>query len=196
MFARSPKCSLILAGVAAVVAVAAHRCGAGEPINYQGTADGARWGWSAEMASPFYCTSQAGDTYDVHLLNDHGKRHEWLIRIIRDGKRVYEWTGHEHSVFRILDDRLYYARFHPSGSGGTIVAVDLESGKTLWESRLRALGPIRHSAYLNTMSLDANRDIVSVYGNESMGRYFEIKDAKTGETVGHRLFKDKHAPPQ
>ena len=52
-----------------------------------------------------------------------------------------------HSVFRILDDRLYYAKFHPSSTGGSIVAVDLTTGKELWTSELIALGNIEHSAY-------------------------------------------------
>jgi len=187
------RCGFGMAAFAAIVAVGAGRVGAAEhpAANYQGIADGARWGWTAEMASPFYCTSQAGDTYGVHLLNGPKNRWEWIIRIVKDGNTVYEWTGHKRSVFRILDDHLYYARFHPSSSGGSIVAVDLSNGKVLWESRLKALGPFSHSAYSNSMTLDANREVVSVYGNEAMGRYLEFKDVKTGETVGHRLFKDK-----
>ena len=71
--------------------------------------------------------------------------------------------------------------------------MDLKTGKELWTSPLKALGPIEHSAYKNLMTLDANHDVVSLYGNESMGRYLEIKDAGTGETVGHKLFPEKRS---
>jgi len=69
-------------------------------------------------------------------------------------------------VFRIQGDRLYYAEFHYSGSGGNIVAVDLSKGNELWRSPLKALGEISHSSYLNRMTIDANDDVVSIYGNE------------------------------
>ena len=190
-FARPIVCSLAILVFASCAATRCAEAGEGQRIDYQKIADGARWGWSAEEATPFYCTSQAGSTFDIHLINDHGKRHVWTIRILKENRKVYEWAGHRLSVFRILDDRLYYARYHPSSTGGVIVAVDLGTGRELWESRLQALGGISHSAYFNSMTLDANHDVVSVYGNEAMGRYFEIKDARTGKTVAHRLFKGR-----
>jgi len=66
--------------------------------------------------------------------------------------------------------------------------VDLSKGNELWRSPLKALGEISHSSYLNRMTIDANDEVVSIYGNESMGRYLEFKDARTGKTVGHKRF--------
>lgn len=122
------------------------------------------------------------------MVSDHQNRRVLTFKIARAGKEVYEWKGHDHTVFRIQQDRFYYALFEPSASGGEIVAVDLSSGKDLWKSSLTALGPIDHFAYRNLKTLDANSEVVTIYGNESMGRYFEIKDAKTGATLGHKRF--------
>ena len=158
-------------------------------LDYQKTVDGARWGWSEKMSNPLGCITQCGRKYDIHLLSMKDDRYGLIITVLLDDQKVYTWQGHRHSVFRILYDRLYYAKFHPSSSGGSIVAVDLNTGKELWSSRLKGLGSISHSAYMNLMTLNANTEVVTVYGNESMGRYIEIKDTLTGETVGHRVFQ-------
>jgi hypothetical protein len=108
--------------------------------------------------------------------------------ILSDSKEVYRWQGHTHTVFHVLDDRLYYARFSFGSSGGTIVAVDLKTGTELWTSPLKALGPVQHSAYQNRLTLTAGSDEVIVQGNESFGRYIEVKSAATGETLAHKVF--------
>ena len=158
-------------------------------LDYQSNADGARWGWSEEMSTPLGSITQCGSKYDIHLLSMKDDRYGLIITVLLDDKKVYTWQGHRRSVFRILYDKLYYAKFHPSSSGGSIVAVDLNTGKEIWSSRLKGLGSISHSAYMNLMTLNANTEVVTIYGNESMGRYIEIKDAATGETVGHRVFQ-------
>jgi len=158
-------------------------------IDYQKVADGARWGFLDEADNPLFCMfQQTGTDYDVSLIREAKGRHALTIKVIKNDRPVYQWKGHRHSVFRIQGDLLYYAEFHYSASGGRVVAVDLTSGKPLWQSRLKALGGVRHSAYLNRMTIDANDDVVSVYGNESMGRYLEFKDVRTGKTVGHKRF--------
>ena len=165
-------------------------------IDYQKMADGARWGWQRGMTHPLGCISQCGYKYDIALLSKKDNRYSLDITVLLEARKVYAWRGHRHSVFRILDDSLYYAKFHPSSSGGHIVAVDLKTGKELWESPLEGIGPIQHSAYRTLLNLTANHDVVSVYGNESMGRYYEIKDAKTGKTVGNRVFPKKETSNQ
>ena len=165
-----------------------------EPIDYQKTADGARWGWRSEMSNPLGCIGQCGDKYDIRLLSTKNDRYSLIITITLGDQQVFSWKGHVHSVFRILEDRLYYAKFNPGSSGGSIVAVDLQTGKQLWESPLKALGPIRHSAYRNLLTLDANHEVVSVDGNESMGKYVEFKDVITGATVGHKIFIGEKPP--
>ena len=158
-------------------------------VDYQKLADGAPWRFSDAAANPLFCMwRHAGPDYDVWLIREAKDQHALTIKIIKDDRPVYQWKGHKHSVFRIQGDRLYYAEFHYSGSGGNVVAVDLSKGNELWRSPLKALGGIRHSSYLNRMTIDANDEVVSIYGNESMGRYVEFKDVRTGKTVGHKQF--------
>jgi hypothetical protein len=157
-------------------------------IDYQKVAEGARWSFADEAANPLFCMyHQAGADYDVWLIRT-AKDRLLTIKIIKNDRPVYQWKGHKHSVFRIQGDRLYYAAFHYSSSGGHVVAVDLNKGSEVWQSPLKALGGILHSAYLNRLTVDANDEVVSIYGNESMGRYLEFKDVQTGETVGHKRF--------
>jgi hypothetical protein len=157
-------------------------------IDYQKTADSASWGWDNNKANPFWGITQAGVKYSVVMVSEPSDRESLTFKVFHGEKEVYSWGGHLNTVFRILEDRLYYARFHPSGSGGNVVAVDLSTGKELWESRLQGIGPVAHSAYENLMNLDANFEVVEVWGRESMGRYLEFKDVRTGKTVGHRIF--------
>jgi len=157
-------------------------------IDYQKTADSADWRWEDAKANPFWGISQSGDKYSIVMVSEPDHRFNLIFKILLGDKEVYSWSGHMNTVFRILRDRLYYARFLRSGSGGSVVAVDLSTGNELWHSRLQGIGLIQHSAYSNQMNLDANFEVVWVWGEESMGRYLEFKDVITGKTVGHRIF--------
>jgi outer membrane protein assembly factor BamB len=161
---------------------------AGEPAHGEGDMrNDQRWDWSAAHASPLHCLlQQAGDRYDLTLSRDHREPGIITISVSRDHKPVYEWTGHAYSVFQIVGDRLYYADYSTSSSGGAVVAVDLATGKTLWREPLQALGPIEHSKYFNRLNLAADEAAVRVTGNESAGRYIEVKDAATGRTIANR----------
>src|SRR5215510_10083738 len=157
-------------------------------IDYQKIADSALWGWEVEKASPFWGISQAGEKYSIVMVSKPNDRYNLTFKVLLGEKEVYTWLGHVNSVFRVQEDRLYYARFHPIGSGGNVVAVDLKTGKELWDSPLQGIGLVEHSAYRNLINLDANIEVVWVWGNETMGRYLEYKDAATGRTVGRRIF--------
>jgi hypothetical protein len=158
-------------------------------IDHQKAADSAIWGWEDEKASPFWGIRQAlGAKYSIVMISKPNDRYTLTFKVLHGKKEVYAWDGHVKSVFRIQEDRLYYARFSYSTSGGSVVAVDLSTGKELWDSPLQGIGLVQHSSYLNQMNLDANLKVVVVWGNESMGRYLEFKDVTTGKTVGHKIF--------
>lgn len=179
--------TIIMTLLFGVLALSGSQVIAAEAIDYQKTADGAEWRWHAEMANPLACIAQCGDKYDINILSSKN-RDDLAISVLLGTQTIYSWKGHQDSVFRILDDRLYYAKFHPSSSGGIIVAVDLTTGKELWTSELKALGSIIHSAYRSSLNLDCNREVVTILGNESMGRYIEFKRVDIGQTVGHKIF--------
>ena len=163
--------------------------GAAPTIDYQQAADASEWHWVPEDAGPLYCLFQAGDKYEVEMASGHADRFTIVFRVLRGGKLCYQWDGHLRTVFRIVDDRLYYPRFSPGSEGGTMVAVDLSTGKELWASPLQAVPvPFAHSKYRNLMNLSFGGEAVTVYGCESAGRYVEIKDVRTGKTLGHKVF--------
>ena len=114
------------------------------------------------------------------------------ITLIRAGKPIYSWEGHEHSVFVVARDVLYYADFIPRRHGCAVIAYDLKSEKLLWKTDLWGIEVDGHSKYLNLINLEiADRHLI-VYGNESFGRYIELLDLKTGKTVGNRVVADRN----
>jgi hypothetical protein len=110
------------------------------------------------------------------------------IRIMKGAKETYAWWGHKYSTFRVVGDRLYFVSFDIVSPGGTVLAVDLLTGKTLWQSELPPAGYPGHSFYRNRVILNADEETVSIYGNETGGRYFELKSAKTGKSLGRKTF--------
>jgi hypothetical protein len=167
----------------------------GAGINYQKTADTSEWRWSRDEANPLYCAGQLPPEYGFRIVVDAADRSNLRLAVIgKSGEAVYEWKGHRFSVFRIRNATLFYADWNPHASGGQIVAVDLKTGKELWRSALTAIGLVEHSAYRNLLNLDANNDVVAIYGNESAGRYIEFKDVQNGKTIGHKVFSPTTQP--
>jgi hypothetical protein len=49
---------------------------------------------------------------------------------------------------------------------------------------------------LTQFRLDVQPPVMLIYGLETGGRYLEIKDVMTGETVGHRIYPPATTQPQ
>jgi len=151
--------------------------------------------WSADRAS----VAGSLEAYDgkdtIHLVHHAGRTE---LRLERAGKLLYRFVGGPHTVCRVSEGRLYYAEYSPIASGCAVVAVDLEKGRLLWRTRLRGLGPVGHSQYLNRVVLDvapaphltSDRPpvVVTVYARESNGDYAEFLDLDTGKTVFHHVY--------
>lgn len=80
---------------------------------------------------------------------------------------------------------LYVARHSSISDGCTLHAIDAQTGAERWKTRLRALGPVAHSEYLNAVEVRMDRGRVVVFGWESAGRYIEGVDPATGATRFH-----------
>jgi hypothetical protein len=188
---RIVYCLLTVAALFTVVARATV-----DPRTGQAIAAGATgWRWSDIEATPLGCNAgNPSGNYDLQFIRYAKTPAQLTIKITSGDKEIYTWIGHANTVFAIRGDLLFYANFSPISSGGEIVSVDLTSGKERWRSPLKAMGPIQHSAYQNRINLDASTanpkggGTLNIWGNESMGKYLEIKDADTGNTVGHRKF--------
>jgi hypothetical protein len=138
-----------------------------EPKDYQKVADRATWTWSDEKASLAYCVKtfkakQNGDT----------------VRI-----REYQFAAEPAAVFTVEGGRLF-AVFSPEQCECRATAVDLKTGKKIWAVKVTDTGPV-----VRRVNIETDGTTVTVWVNESAGRHVEILDAKTGKTVGHKVFK-------
>lgn len=127
--------------------------------------------------------------YQISILSKAEDRSSLRITISDGQKERYFWIGHRFSVFRIADHKLYVVFFSPEDSGAEATAVDLQSGKVLWTSKLRALGDVDHSKYRNRVNVGLEEGKVIVYGDETMGRYVEVLDASNGAMVYQKKYQ-------
>jgi hypothetical protein len=157
--------------------------------DYQKRADAAPWAWSYRHANLQACIDAYLKDYDVEVT---GKDPDFFkpltIRIRKAGKEIYAWQGHRHTVFARHQDTLFVADYCPLGSGCTVRALDLKTGKQLWETDLRGIEPEAHSAYGNRVLLETDGKVITVRGAESHGCYLEFVDCRTGRTVGHKRY--------
>jgi outer membrane protein assembly factor BamB len=109
--------------------------------------------------------------------------------VTRGNRKICRWIGHKFTVFDIYGDRLYYALFDPRQHSGKIVAVNLLSGTKLWESDLINPSIFAGSFYENRIILEAHKDRVVIFGRDTAGDYIEIKDSKSGDTIGQKVVK-------
>lgn len=157
---------------------------------YQKMADAAKWQWSDEHATLAWSIKHFPDTYRLDVIK--GPFDNFTVRFFtRDDKLIYTLKAHYATAFVVKDKVLYYAAFHPSGSGCSLVAFDLAAKKQLWKTHLKGLGPVEHSEYFNRVTLDREGTALRVYGKEAAGRYVEYVDRKSGKTVGHKEFPRK-----
>ncbi len=166
--------------------------------DYQKVADQQPWRFNWYAANLLYCVDRDLRDYEVEIRcpkKGHPREdHRLTIRLLTDGKEVFRFRGYSDTVFARSGDVLYVAEFAPSVTGCTVVATDLKSGKQLWRSNLKGIGPVDHSRYRNHVTIDAQGEVLVVRGHESLGRYIEYIDMKSGKTVGHKKYPaEEHA---
>jgi len=157
----------------------------------------ADWVWKDDYADPFCCLIQATRKYNVTIGNAKNRvyrrperpdlsamRDDFKYRVCLNDQTIYTWTSSAFGVFQIRGDHLYcaYGNFR-------IRAVDLSTGKELWDYSLVGLGPSNEIPRLYPLNLYSNSDVIVVFGTAPRGRFLEIKDAKTGKTIGHKTFR-------
>ncbi len=161
------------------------------PVDYQKVADATEWKWDDKSATLSHSLAVKQPNYTVRT-DEKAAKHDMPVTFTKGDKELFVFRSHENTVFRVVGDTLVYASFHRSASGATMIGVDLKTGKELWKTHLKGIGPVSHFRYSNLLNMEADGDTVTVFGNESYGKYVEILDTKTGKTVGHKLFpKDK-----
>ncbi len=160
--------------------------------DWQVWADGQSWNFKIDEADPYFCALKRNGRFGAYGITLRVQKggHNVGIDVLHEGVVKHSWMGNHRSVFVIKDKRLYYAAFDWSGTGASVVAVDLVQGQLLWRERCRGIGPLGgHSGYRNLINLNVGKDVVVVRGQESLGRYIEVKRISDGKTLGHRSFK-------
>jgi hypothetical protein len=162
---------------------------------YHAKATQAVWSWAAERASLRYCITKHLSDYqaatDATGASADDPSARGLTLFIRDhGKDVYSFGCHGRTVFTRKGDILFVADFFPYISGCQVVAVNFKTGEVLWKTYLQGSSCPAHSMYQNQVTIDHDAEAVIVHGNESYSRYIEYLDIETGETIGHKEFKN------
>ena len=157
-------------------------------VDYQKLADDAKWNWQPESANVLHSVLNYNGEYQVEIVKKPNTFGQLTIRFTRDGQKAFTLEGSPGTTFVGKDSILYYADYHPSATGCSLVAYDLANKKELWKTPLKGLGPIPHFDYDNRVVVESAGEAVKVLGKESAGKYVEFVDLKTGKTVGHKVF--------
>lgn len=156
--------------------------------DYQASADALPWAYSVKAASAAHSASAVAKPYEAEVLPGNGN--SAIIRVKKFGKTLLDWEGHTETVFVIAGDAFYVTGQHQYSSGCQVVAVDLTTGKQLWKTALKGLGPIAHTRYRNHVNIALDdAETLRIFGRESAGGYVEFVDRMSGKTVGNHRYK-------
>jgi hypothetical protein len=151
---------------------------------FQKKADEAAWDWSDEQATLDYSVKRCKVKVDARV----GDFRNAAVTVQAGENETATFEGHTGTPFVVQGLTVYYADFHQMSTGCELVALDLKTGKRLWKTTLRGLGPIKHFKYFNAVALELDDGAVRIVGKESSGRYIEFVDRDTGKTLGHKVF--------
>lgn len=149
-------------------------------------AENIKWQWDETKLdnTAIYCGSQLNYVFDevantakLQLSDLSGE-----VKIIWEGKNVFAETA-----FLYIEGKVLFAAIYSQGSTGCmIVALNLETGKTIWERQLISLGSVGHSRYRNRVQMILTDNKLVVFGWESGGKYIEISNPASGDLILNR----------
>jgi len=151
-------------------------------------ADLASWSlWKSDMLSPWASMRNYHGPYHISV-----SKKLWIRITDAHGQLRRQWQGQNWTSFLIEGGTLYCARYSICECGGTIVAIDLPTGKERWTTRLLDVRCMAHSVYVNQIVVAHCAYGVMVLGNEGAGKYIEILDRKTGARLGYKQFAEPY----
>jgi hypothetical protein len=151
---------------------------------FQKKADEAAWDWNDEQATLAYSARRCKLEVKAEISDFRGA----TVTVRAGDDQVVSFEGHSGTPFVVQGLTLYYADYHQMSTGCAVVAMDLKTGKQLWRTTLKGLGPVKHFKYYNAVALDVDDGALRVVGKESQGRYIEFVDRETGTTLGNKVF--------
>ena len=186
------RISLVLSIVLSCAAISE---GAQKPIDWNNYVKNAQFDWIDGRADLFYSLQSLPSGFTVQITYQSDNKYFFKITFMRDGDRLLEFTGHKGTALCVNGNVLYYTDFNRTSTGCALVAFDLAKKKQLWKTRLKGVGGISHSRYVNSVILHPPwRGGIIVKGRESFGDYIEIVDLGSGRSLVNRLFRKDYAP--
>lgn len=143
------------------------------------------WYWSDEQATRDYSMHQIVRPFSGEVKAVEGSE---VLEVKGKGKLILSVPTHKYSVFVVQDGKLYLAEFHQMVTGCQVESFDLKTGKSVWKTPLRGLGPIAHSKYYNRVLMRLEGKTLVIYGKESAGQYREVLDPKSGKMLDNATF--------
>jgi hypothetical protein len=158
--------------------------------DYQRVAKKTKWVWDGQQASLLYSVTQHLLDYEVEIICPKWTKEKPSPALTVSIRRqeVYSFEAHRNTVFTRFGDTLFVAEPQRGGSGCAVIACDFKARKQLWKSRLQSISNRPHSGYYNAVTIDNNGEALIIRGNESLLRYVEYVDMKTGATLAQREY--------
>lgn len=161
------------------------------------------WTWSDANAGPLYSLLNEINSKEYKISVESGEHGNatFIVRTTGNETKIFSWSGHQWTVFRISENELIFADWNPRLSGGEIVSFDLAIGEEKWRTRLDGLGPenkpdpFDDNEYSNRLDIGISSEYITIWGNESLGRYVEFKNRSTGDTLFRKLFPNERLRP-
>ncbi len=144
-----------------------------------------RWEWDRSKDFNFYRENLKPFRVDKI---DLGKFASKFIFRSKD-RELFRRRGPLGSPFVLAPQRnlILFVAYDSWSNGATLEAYSTSTGGLMWKTLLKGVGNIDHSKYSNRVQMRLEPPHYAiVFGNEMAGRYTEIVDTRTGQTVAHR----------
>lgn len=109
------------------------------------------------------------------------------ISLQDEGGERFAWRGFDSSVWHVLGPYLLYVEFRPGTPGGSLVLVQLDTGRVRWKVPMGYPMPLGWSMWLNEKMLQVRDDGVHVWSKDG-GHFHEVFDLESGRSLGWRRY--------
>ena len=86
-----------------------------------------------------------------------------------------------------VEGRLYVLLFRAKVTGAVLWGVDAATGQRFFEVALKGVGLLHHSKYSNRAQVRVIGGAPVIFGDETGGRYVEVRDPEDGHLISNRM---------
>ncbi len=85
------------------------------------------------------------------------------------------------------NNTLFACLYSKRVTGGEVIALNMNSGLTIWETKIKGLGSVGHSRYENKVNMWMDENKLTISGWESGGKYVETIDPESGTLLSNNI---------